>query len=230
MLRHLVKPQGGIPVITTNYDRLIEVATEKAGLGVDTLFIGQTIGYLDPIMSKMSFCRDVLMIKGKYVTRKFIDRVLLLKPHGSLDWFLHDDEPIRCPLNLSKSRLIITPGLNKFRAGYDRPFDTHRERANECIDKASRFLFIGYGFNDDHLQTHLQKKLKDGAPALILVHSLSDKARELLTRCSGMYAITAPKDKADEPGAIYIDKDGEQPLPGLDYWDLEVLIKEVFEP
>ena len=32
--------------------------------------------------------------------------------------------------------LIITPGLNKYREGYSVPFDIHRARANEEIDKS----------------------------------------------------------------------------------------------
>lgn len=47
LLRHVLKPDTGIPVVTTNYDRLIEFASEQAGLGVDTMFVGQYCGFLD---------------------------------------------------------------------------------------------------------------------------------------------------------------------------------------
>lgn len=229
LVPHVLKSPTGIPVITTNYDRLIEMAVEMAGLGVDTLFVGHHYGVLNEKESKMSFCRDVSLKRRSHVTLRFSEKVLLLKPHGSLDWFLSNEEPIRCPMNLTQQRLIITPGLNKFRTGYDRPFDTHRDKANNCVDCASRFLIIGYGFNDDHLQTHLEPKLKDGTAALLLVRSLSDNARRLISQCAGMFAITAPHD-SDSTGALYIDNRSEELLEGPNLWDLGVFVKEVLEP
>jgi hypothetical protein len=154
LLTHMVKPKTGIPIVTTNYDRLIEVAAETAGLRTDTLFVGNHIGLLDSIGSKWALCCGVK--KGKReVIREFAPFVKIFKPHGSLDWFLQGTRPVRCSMKLNDRPLIITPGLNKFRGGYDRPFDTHRDQGNREIDRAARFLIIGYGFNDDHLQTHL---------------------------------------------------------------------------
>jgi hypothetical protein len=66
--------------------------------------------------------------------------------------------------------------LNKFRSGYESPFDKHRERANEEIDRASRFLILGYGFNDDHLETHLKPKLRAGRPTLLITLQVSEAA------------------------------------------------------
>lgn len=229
LLPHMLKPPLGIPVITTNYDRLIEIAAEMAGLGVDTLFMGHHFGVLNEKESKMSFCRSASLKRPRYVALKFADKVLLLKPHGSLDWYLCKDEPIRCPLNITQQRLIITPGLNKFQTGYDRPFDSHRDKANECMDRATRFLIIGYGFNDDHLQTHLKPKLKEGAEALVLVHSLSENASRLIGECDGMFALTAPDD-SNKSGALYVEKYTEEFLPGPNLWDLGVFVQEVLEP
>ena len=42
LIPHLLKPDTGIPIITTNYDRLAELACEEAGLGVDTMFLSLT--------------------------------------------------------------------------------------------------------------------------------------------------------------------------------------------
>ena len=46
---------------------------------------------------------------------------------------------------------MITPGVNKYRAGYNSPFDKHRDLANDYIKNAGRLLVVGYGFNDAHL-------------------------------------------------------------------------------
>jgi hypothetical protein len=229
LLPHMLKTTSGIPVITTNYDLLIEIASEMAGFGVDTLFVGHYFGVLNEKESRMSFCRSAVLKKHSYVILKYANKVLLLKPHGSLDWFLCSDDPIRCPININQPRLIITPGLNKFRTGYDRPFDSHRDKANECIDYATRFLIIGYGFNDDHLQTHLIPKLKEGSVGLVLVKTLSENARKLINECDGMFALTAPDDPSKK-GVCYIDKQVEMFLPGADLWDLGVFVQEVLEP
>lgn len=66
LLRHLLKPDTGVPVVTTNYDRLIEIAAEEAGLGVDTLFVGQFAGALNEVESRLSFCREV-KLRGKNI-------------------------------------------------------------------------------------------------------------------------------------------------------------------
>lgn len=226
LLGHMLKPNTGIPIITTNYDRLIEIAAEAAGLGVDTLFVGQLVGRFNPKQSRYSLCRGIVQ-RRKTVHRTYADHIVLLKPHGSLDWFFHNEEPIRCPLPLNSQRLIITPGFNKYRSGYERPFDAHRERANHEIDNAARYLIIGYGFNDDHLHTHLESQLRGGKPTLVLTRGLSAKTRQLIKECSGMIAVCA--DKARE-GASVLTNNTEEFFPDANLWDLDVFINEVLEP
>lgn len=188
LLPHLVKPSTGLPIITTNYDRLIEAALEVEGLHVDGLFIGDLLGWFEPALSSYRACRGVKLVKGKPQLRHG-PRATVLKPHGSFDWYQGSANPIRSPLELDVPRLIVTPGSTKYLIGYKQPFDAHRERANKEIDKASRLLFIGFGFNDVHLQTHLEPRLMKGTPALVLARSLSANTMTLLSKCSSMIAI-----------------------------------------
>jgi len=226
LLSQMLKPNTGIPVVTTNYDRLIEIAAEAVGLGVDTLFVGQHLGRLDSKQSQFSLCRKATQHR-KAVHLSYADHVVVLKPHGSLDWYLHNHNPVRCPLPLAHQRLIITPGLNKFRGGYDRPFDTHRERANKEIDNAARYLIVGYGFNDDHLQTHLEPQLKSGKPSVLITQSLSARAKALISQCDGMTALSAD---ATRDGTAVTTKDKSIFLTGPNWWDLGIFINEVLEP
>ena len=53
------QPNEAVPVVTVNYDRLIEISAEMSGWGVDTMFVGTTLGVLDPVMSARSFVQDV---------------------------------------------------------------------------------------------------------------------------------------------------------------------------
>lgn len=229
LISHLLKPDCGLPIITTNYDRLIEVAVENAGFGVDTMFIGHLAGQLNPTESRLSFCTSVTKKNGKPVL-SYRQRALILKPHGSLDWYLCNGKPVRFGGELSGvPRLIITPGRNKFRIGYDSPFDVHRERANKAIDKASRFLIVGYGFNDDHLETHLITAIKRGCPTLLLTYELSKTAYDIATNYTNVTAL----DKATEKnivGTRAIHSNISYFLPDLELWDLEKFVNEVLEP
>ena len=225
LLKHMLKPGTGVPIITTNYDRLIEVAVEAAGLGIDTLFTGHHLARHDPIGSRHSLCRGVNQ-QGRRVIRTFCDHAVVLKPHGSLDWYQKGTDPVRCTFPLNGPRLIITPGLNKFRGGYNQPFDAHRERANREIDNASRFLVLGYGFNDEHLQTHLEPQLLRGKPTLLITHSLSPKARELMTKCDSVTAIVS--DSSGDGAMVHYAGESEF-FHGANLWELGSFVTEVFE-
>jgi hypothetical protein len=226
LLRRLLKPNTGIQVVTTNYDRLIEVAAEVEGLAVDSMFLGSVLGRFNQKESRYSLCRDFAR-KGKAFYFTYAQHVALFKPHGSLDWFFHEDKPVRCPFPLNLRRLIITPGLNKFKGGYERPFDEHRERANREIDKALRFLIVGYGFNDDHLQTHLAPQLRSGKPAVLLTRDLSTKAAAMLAECGQVIGLSRA---ADGKGTQVTSKKLSGILSDLDLWDLGIFVKEVLEP
>jgi hypothetical protein len=225
LLPHLLKPDAGIPVVTTNYDRLVELACEEAGLGVDTMFCGHFAARLDPQDSYWSFCRSVKLV-GKNVRYKFATKVSVFKPHGSLDWYHREGNPVRYAGALPLPRLIITPGLNKFRSGYDSPFDKHREKANDAIDKARRFLIIGYGFNDDHLETHLTPRIKSGVKTVILTFALSPKAREIAIKNKNVIAAEF-REEAGNVGSCIIVDGAEIFYPGVDYWDLDGFVKGV---
>lgn len=228
LLKHLLKPESGLPIITTNYDRLIEVAVEEASLGVDTLFVGSFAGELNEMESRLSFCREVTL-RGKRAHYRYRLRANVFKPHGSLDWYHRQGKPVRYSGDLDLPRLIITPGLNKFRNGYESPFDRHRERANLAIDRASRFLIIGYGFNDDHLETHLSPRIRGGVPALLLTHSLSANALELVAECHNVIAIESGEKGGAVGSRVYFA--GEQNfLPDILLWDVGGFVTEVLEP
>lgn len=226
LIPHLLKPSTGIPIVTTNYDRLAELACEEAGLGVDTLFCGHFAARLDPEASHWSFLRHAKLVTPKGVRYKFAQRANVFKPHGSLDWYHREGNPIRYAGSLPMPRLIITPGLNKFRSGYESPFDKHREKGNDAIDKAHRFLIIGYGFNDDHLETHLTPRIKSGVKTAILTRELSPKAREIAIKSKNVIA-TEFHEEDGKSGSRFIIDGAEIFYPDIDYWDLDGFVKGV---
>jgi len=216
-------PASGLPILTPNYDRLIELACEMAGLHVDTTAIGHYAGAFDPDRSCMASCKRLIK-RAKAHVLEHHPRAVVLKPHGSFDWYRTADGPRRCIIDLEVERLIITPGLNKYRAGYSSPFDKHRELANAHINRAARLLIVGYGFNDDHLQTHLVDRIRSGTPTLILGLAASTMSVELSQSAPSCVSV-AKIDNGD--GITAVTKTGRLDHPGHNLWDLAVLTKEL---
>lgn len=222
-LSHFNIRNDGLVVITTNYDRLIEYACEVSGIRVDNLFVGKFCARFEPEHSKYMFCKNLVKRGGKTVA-EFSRKVTVLKPHGCLSWHMVDGLPYSIPQSFFDDSLIITPGINKYKEGYNMPFDTHRAKANVAIDGAQRYIIIGYGFGDDHLETHLVRQLKNGKPALILTHSLNAKTTELISSCKNITAICSKN--ADDSSVV--TQAGEFLFPNINLWDLNEMLKEVF--
>ena len=153
---HHANMQDTIDDLSTSFDSssYAEYACEVNGIQVDNLFVGKYFARFEPEQSKYMFCKNLVRRAGKTVA-EYAPRVTVLKPHGCLSWHMVDGVPYSIPQAFFENSLIITPGINKYKEGYNVPFDTHRARANTAIDGAQRYIIIGYGFGDDHLETHL---------------------------------------------------------------------------
>lgn len=212
-------------IITTNYDRLIEFAVERAGWGVDTMMVGRYWGTHNPEASEKSFVQGVLH-NSKSPRLHYRNRVRLFKPHGSLDWYSSGGGVVASVMPLAGQRLIITPGIGKYRKGYQQPFDAHREQGNAAIDNASAVLCIGYGFNDEHLQTHLLARLAAGTRGLLLTWQLSDNAQEALKQSPNLISLSCHADKT-APGTVVTTATGSHLIPDVNWWDVEEFVKGV---
>ncbi len=213
-------------IITTNYDRLIEFATESEGWGVDSMMVGRYWGKHDPDLSEKLMVKGVSNGNKGTVRLVYRNHVKLFKPHGSLDWFMAGDTPMTTSMAFSSDPLIITPGVGKYKKGYGQPFDVHRERGNAAIDSASSILCIGYGFNDDHLQTHLSPKLKGGTKALLLTRDLLPKAKEAVIASPNFIALINSTD-VKCPGTVVVRGTTETLIPNVELWDVENFVNGV---
>lgn len=211
-------------VITTNYDRLIEIDAALHGIRVDTMFYGHTLGRLD---EKLARDELIEVRRGSARTRNRKDigtrpHIRLSKPHGSLDWRIFNGDIVRMDFPIGQGARIITPGSSKYREGYERPFDDQRERANRAINSGTAFLALGYGFNDPHLQTHLQRRFKE-VPALVLAHRLTASAKTYLSTNERAIGI----ESSGTPGTCIAHQGGEKIALQGDLWKIEELIKEI---
>lgn len=194
-------------IITPNYDHIIEYACDLNSIECVTGFKGQYIEkYCEESMRLDLFAKKQIVIKKSKRGVDFLKlpKVRLYKPHGSLNWKKINDEVYNSKFDIKDSqRLIITPGITKYHKSLtEKIMNDHREQANVVIRDCESILIIGYGFNDDHLQTVLENKLKQGAPCLILSKELTDNALQLIEKNKNIIAL---QEKSKDFSELYID-------------------------
>lgn len=209
-------------VITTNYDLLIEYACEIAGVEYTDSYHGKIISKFSPEMAEREMIKGVR--RGKPAINEYKKHVKLYKPHGSINWKILKGNLYRINNHNCGIPCIITPGSKKYEKGYEVPFDYHISKMGQEIDGAKRLIFIGYGFNDSHLETHLIKTNNSSKPQLILTRTLSDKAKQIAKNNSNVIAIES---NGSNGSKIYIEQKCHEVQDKM-LWDISKLIKEVF--
>ncbi|MGL5965432.1 MAG: SIR2 family protein [Fusobacteriaceae bacterium] len=201
-------------IVTTNYDRLIEYSCEKSQIKVENMFEGK-------FFPKLNYKKFRENLNKKLVKEQKIN---LYKPHGCLNWKKMNNELIYSQYKDIGTPHIITPGTNKFKYGYETPFDINREYSNECIDNAKKIIFIGYGFNDSHLETRIKTPRNLKKPILILTKEFTKGINDLLPKATNIIAIEEKKNSNDSN--VYWK--GERMEINGNYWDVPELLKKVF--
>ncbi len=205
-------------VVTPNYDRLAEYAADAVEFAV---FTGFNHGHLQ-LRAKEAEAR--LMVNGQQVRT-----VKIWKVHGSLDWFQDADGGIialpqmeHTPDGLTP--LMITPGVEKYRLAHGEPFRTIFTCSDTALGSARSYLCVGYGFNDEHLQTKLVERCNtDSVPLVVVTRELTDTAKAFLKggKCRRYLAIEA----ADPGSRFYTHEhpDGFD-VPDWEAWRLSVFL------
>lgn len=166
-----------ITVVTTNYDRLSEYATDLYGASTVTGFEGNLFrkfyGFSDSVNNKRIVARERV--------------VKILKVHGSLDWFMAEDGsiisfPLQEKIPTGYTPLIVPPGKEKYSTTHEEPYRTIIEEADREFKKAGSFLCIGYGFNDSHIQPKLISQIKSGGkPIVVITKKATDECLRLVS-------------------------------------------------
>ncbi|OPG16959.1 SIR2 family protein [Ferroacidibacillus organovorans] len=194
LLKHLVQSLSPsnqtLDVVTPNYDHLVEYACDLIQVSYQTGFQGGFIKRFDPTSFDEHYYIPGPPLKNRPSYRQ-VPRVRLLKPHGSLYWRRFGSAVVETQIDIdSGESIIITPGSTKYEASLtDSVMNRHRELANQCILRAESVLVIGYGFNDDHLQTVLYDRIKDGMECLVLTKVLSEQGRQWIKSFPNMIAL-----------------------------------------
>jgi hypothetical protein len=223
-VNHLFKAGKKFHLITTNYDRLIEFAAEVAEIGVDSRYFGYLHATLNPKRSADAHRESYYSGRNP----QFRDQPCLCvhKPHGSLDWFQVNRKIVRCPVDVGRVPVIITPGTDKYQKSFQFAFDDQRTAGNRAASMANRLLFIGYGFNDDHLEQYLCPNLTMTRPTVIVTQTLSDNALKAIRNSKGTEVIALCA--ASNIGwTRIINQDGEELTVTEQLWNLEGFNKGV---
>ena len=148
-------------IVTLNYDNCIEVAGNMEGIEIDTGF--------------ESWSTD-------RVFNHSLNKILLLKLHGSIDWKLSigkksDEKPIPyteiipyeigAEDNENYEPAVIFGGKNKLRV--DGPYlDMIREFEKE-LDQSNSLIVIGYSFRDDHINNFIGKWINQSPENILTI-------------------------------------------------------------
>lgn len=203
-----------VHVVTPNYDRLAEYAADAADFST---FTGFNFGYLQ----SRARHADTRIVVNRQTSRM----VSVWKVHGSLDWFqdaANQIVGIRSALTVPAdyTPLMITPGIDKYRLTHGEPFRTILSCSDNALENARAYFCVGYGFNDEHVQTKLIERCdRDSVPLIVITKELTATAKAFLGggRCRRYLAIEEGPAGAraymhDAPAGFDLD----QPLWRLD--------------
>ena len=221
LFQHLLRtanPQ--FTVITTNYDRLAEYAANMAKAEVLT---GFTSGWIQ------RFVPDNSTNVWKRLGQDFEGRIYILKVHGSLDWFEQKGrEAIAIPLAReipeSFRPLMVTPGISKYQEVHKDPFRTIMSQSDAVLKKASCFLCIGFGFNDEHLQPILLDRVRNNdIPIVIVTKKLTPAAQTAFLKTPPPKYIIFEE---DEKGTTVYSQDcpNGEVVPDYELWNLSSFV------
>ena len=222
-------------VLTPNYDTLFEHSCDAQSIPYTTGFCGGVQRTIDwPRAGQSMQYMTKVMQRGRLrsVTKER-KHIRLYKVHGSLNIFFHSNSVVE---NNSwmwdapdfASRVMITPGLSKFQA-----LQKYRQEllvsADAAIDQASRFFFLGYGFNDTHLESYINRKLiEHSCRGLIVTRDSNVRIANLLGRSEHLWVVCkSPGDDAQGTRIFNRQYSDWLILPGKQLWDIATFTAEL---
>ncbi len=190
-------------IISPNYDLLIEHLCDKNKIPCCTGFTGGITKYYDWNVAEKQMCYTTYITKKKKKRKvgRTKKHIKLHKVHGSLNWFwqnqqIIEDNSLTYDREHILNRAIIPPGDLKI----SEAFMNYRDffaRADNAIVSDDAYIFVGYGFNDIHIETVLDKQLQNnGRHGVIITKELSDKAKDLINTADNLWAVFQDPDNS----------------------------------
>lgn len=230
-------PEGDrvLHVLTPNYDMLFEHACDFGG-------IPYTCGHFGGVSRKGDWkaverallsperVRHGSRMKWVYRPRKHLR---LYKVHGSLSYFFHRGTVIENhswmwnPPDFAE-RVLITPGLSKYKEIQKFRQELLRS-ADEAIESTSHFLFLGYGFNDSHLEEYVRRKLtSQGCHGLVLTMRSNERIEALAGEAPNFWVVCGDEGSPEAGSRVFNRSySGWLSLPGRRLWDVREFSDEI---
>lgn len=155
-------------IFTTNYDRLIEVGAELAGVHLMDRFVGTMMPVFRSSRLNLDIHYNPPGIRGE---PRYLEGVArLTKLHGSVDWIQNEGEIRRVGVPLGADdiapylnapglqsadalKLMIYPNSAKDRETAEYPYvELFRDFAAAICRPNSTLVTYGYGFGDEHMR------------------------------------------------------------------------------
>lgn len=230
----LPESDGVLHVLTPNYDLLFEYACDFLGVPYTNGLFGGIERKEDWAAVDRALLEPCKICQGKKIKTVYRSKkhARLYKVHGSLNYFLHRNTVIENnawmwnPPDFAE-RVMITPGLSKYQAlqRYRRELLQH---ADGAVESATHFLFLGYGFNDSHLEEYAIRKLvTQSSPGLIVTRDCNSRIESLLEQSTNLWLIC----KLDgEDGTRIFNKNfsGWLELKSQNLWDVRDFTARIF--
>lgn len=199
-------PEGDriLHVLTPNYDMIFEYACDHANIPYTCGFWGGVERKTDWDAVDRALLIPEQIYQGRKLKKVYKHRkhIRLYKVHGSLNYFYHQNAVIENNAWMWKppdfaERVLITPGLSKYET-LQRYRQELLKSADAAIDRASHFLFLGYGFNDNHLEEYIKRKLiTQSCHGVIITRDCNPRIEALLSQASNLWLVCKSEDVVD---------------------------------
>ncbi len=223
-------PEGDrvLHVLTPNYDMLFEYACDSVDIHYINGFAGGVQRKCDwHAVERSLLVPELVCIKNRFKTlHKQKKHVRIYKVHGSLSFFFHQNAVVENnswtwdPPGFSV-RVMVTPGLSKYQTlhSYRQELLKH---ADAAIEKANRFLFLGYGFNDKHLEEYVKRKLvAQQCKGLIITRDPNRRIDCLLAEASNVWLVCKKQEVGSDGTLIRNNRYPEELyLPSKRFWEI----------
>ena len=192
-----------INVVSTNYDRILEYVWGYNGLHYTDGFEQHELAEFD---------------ENKFQDKDIIN---LMKVHGSLDWFEIDHEVRKLNTDFGYDPVMLPPGKNKYRTTHNSPYRELMQKSDDAIKRASSFLVVGFGFNDEHITPLVGKKTRNGTPIVVVTKEVTSTTEKELEKAKKVIYVEAASDitkshiRIIENGTLKSDT-----VEDKDYWKL----------
>jgi hypothetical protein len=226
-----------IHIITTNYDHLIEWSASSCGWRIWDGFDEGPIGSPLSVSELSNRMKSVSMVGRRPVTSKH-PHLRIYKPHGSLSWFRLPDGQIRKIQGVGNHLLpmlrkvqitptIVTPGIGKYLETHKEPYNMVLSEMKHVLDNSKALIFLGFGFNDLHIQGSFDSILRnDSIPKIILAMELSNNVKKLIKNQKLKNFIAVQK--YAHGSEVISDKIGSFVTREPDHWTFKVLLNQAW--